>query len=72
MHADAGEQGFMTPEDMCLVDFEGNSLRRKKRTSEILMHLQMMKRQPRAVASVHCHPPMRRPSRWRVSRRRRA
>ena len=29
----------------------------KKRTSEILMHLQIMKRQPRAVATVHCHPP---------------
>src|ERR1044071_6283908 len=25
--------------------------------SEILMHLQIMKRQPRAVATVHCHPP---------------
>ena len=51
-------KGFMKPEDMCLVDFEGNQLAgSKKRTSEILMHLQMMKRQPRMVASVHCHPP---------------
>ena len=51
-------KGFMTPEDMCLVDFEGNPLcGEKKPTSEILMHLQMMKRQPKAVASVHCHPP---------------
>ena len=51
-------KGFMKPEDMCLVDFEGNSLCGSKRpTSEILMHLQMMKRQPRVVASVHCHPP---------------
>jgi L-fuculose-phosphate aldolase len=51
-------KGFMTPEDMCLVDFEGNQLvGTKKRTSEILMHLQIMKRQPRAVATVHCHPP---------------
>jgi L-fuculose-phosphate aldolase len=51
-------KGFMKPEDMCLVDFEGNPLYGVKRpTSEILMHLQMMKRQPRAVASVHCHPP---------------
>jgi L-fuculose-phosphate aldolase len=51
-------KGFMKPEDLCLVDFEGNQLcGEKKRTSEILMHLQMMKRQPRAVASVHCHPP---------------
>jgi L-fuculose-phosphate aldolase len=51
-------KGFMKPQDLCLVDFEGNQLcGQKKRTSEILMHLQMMKRQPRHLASVHCHPP---------------
>jgi L-fuculose-phosphate aldolase len=51
-------KGFMKPEDMCLVDLEGNQLAGpKKRTSEILMHLQIMKRQARAVATVHCHPP---------------
>src|SRR4051812_18943693 len=51
-------KGFMKPEDMCLVDFEGNQLAGvKKRTSEILMHLQIMKRQPTAVATCHCHPP---------------
>ena len=51
-------KGFMKPEDMCLVDFEGNQLAGvKKRTSEILMHLQIMKRQPKAVATCHCHPP---------------
>ncbi len=51
-------KGFMKPEDMCLVDLEGNQLAGvKKRTSEILMHLQIMKRQPRAKATVHCHPP---------------
>ncbi len=53
-------KGFMKPDDMCLVDLEGNQLcsgNGKKRTSEILMHLQIMKKQPRAVATVHCHPP---------------
>lgn len=51
-------KGSLKPEDMCLVDFEGNQLLgTKKRTSEILMHLQMMKRQPKAVATCHCHPP---------------
>jgi L-fuculose-phosphate aldolase len=51
-------KGFMKPEDMCLVDLEGNQLAgTKKRTSEILMHLQIMKRQARAVATVHSHPP---------------
>jgi L-fuculose-phosphate aldolase len=51
-------KGSLKPADMCLVDFEGNQLcGTKKRTSEILMHLQMMKRQPKAVATCHCHPP---------------
>jgi L-fuculose-phosphate aldolase len=51
-------KGFMKPEDLCLVDFKGNQLLGVKRlTSEILLHLQIMKRQPRAVATVHCHPP---------------
>src|SRR5208282_3222862 len=51
-------KGFMKPEDMCLVDLDGNQLAGpKKRTSEILMPLQIMKRQARAVATVHCHPP---------------
>jgi L-fuculose-phosphate aldolase len=51
-------KGFMKPEDMCLVDLEGNQLAgKKKRTSEILMHLQIMKAQPQAKAVVHCHPP---------------
>lgn len=51
-------KGFMKPEDMCLVDFDGNQLAgAKKRTSEILMHLQIMKRQPKAIATCHCHPP---------------
>jgi L-fuculose-phosphate aldolase len=43
---------------MCLVDFDGNQLLgHKTRTSEILMHLQMMKAQPKALATCHCHPP---------------
>lgn len=51
-------KGFMKPGDMCLVDFEGNQLAgTKRRTSEILMHLEIMKKQPKAVATCHCHPP---------------
>jgi L-fuculose-phosphate aldolase len=51
-------KGSLKPEDMCLVDFEGNQiLGNKKRTSEILMHLQIMQKQPKAMASCHCHPP---------------
>ena len=51
-------KGFMKPEDLCLVDLEGNQKAgAKKRTSEILMHLEIMKAQPKARACVHCHPP---------------
>ena len=51
-------KGSLKPEDMCLVDFQGNQLcGTRKRTSEILMHLQIMQKQPQAVATCHCHPP---------------
>ena len=52
-------KGFMKPDDLCLVDFDGHQLAGTKRcTSEILMHLQIMRHQPRAVATCHCHPPL--------------
>ena len=51
-------KGFMKPEDLCFVDLEGNQKAgTKQRTSEILMHLAIMKRQPKAKACVHAHPP---------------
>lgn len=51
-------KGFMTPEHMCLVDMEGNQLAGKyKRTSECMTHLAIMKRQPKAKACCHAHPP---------------
>lgn len=51
-------KGFIKPADICMVDLEGNQKAgRKKRTSEILMHLQIMKAVERCVAVVHCHPP---------------
>ncbi len=51
-------KGFMKPADLCMVDLDGNrKAGEKKPTSEILMHLEIMKAQPRAVACVHCHPP---------------
>jgi L-fuculose-phosphate aldolase len=51
-------KGFMTPEDLCLVDLEGNQLEgRRKRTSEIKLHLAIMKERPEIKAVVHCHPP---------------
>ena len=51
-------KGFMKPEDLSFVDLEGKQLAGvKPRTSEILMHLQIMKQQPKAKSVVHCHPP---------------
>lgn len=51
-------KGFLKPGDMCFVDLDGNQKAGvKKRTSEILMHLEMMKAQPKAVSCVHAHPP---------------
>jgi L-fuculose-phosphate aldolase len=51
-------KGFMTLEQMCLVDMEGRQLAGKfKRTSECMTHLAIMKRQPKAKACCHAHPP---------------
>lgn len=51
-------KGFMTPDDICMVDLDGNQLAgQKKRTSEILLHLTIMKERPDVKAVVHCHPP---------------
>ncbi|MEO0018963.1 MAG: hypothetical protein RLZZ522_2246 [Verrucomicrobiota bacterium] len=51
-------KGFMTLEQMCLVDMEGSQLAGKyKRTSECMTHLAIMKRQPKAKACCHAHPP---------------
>jgi L-fuculose-phosphate aldolase len=46
------------PEDLCLVDLEGNQLAGVlKRTSEVYLHLEIFKTVPQAKAVVHCHPP---------------
>lgn len=51
-------KGFMTPEDLCLVDLDGNQLAGTRvRTSEAKTHFGIMKRQPAAKACVHAHPP---------------
>lgn len=51
-------KGFMKPDDLCTVDMEGNQLSgRRKRTSEILLHLAVMKERPDVKSVVHCHPP---------------
>jgi L-fuculose-phosphate aldolase len=48
----------MKPADICLSDLDGNILAGDRlRTSELLLHLQIYRVNPRARAVVHCHPP---------------
>ena len=51
-------KGFLKPDDICLIDMEGNQLAgRKKRSSEALLHLQIYKERADINSVVHCHPP---------------
>jgi L-fuculose-phosphate aldolase len=51
-------KGFMKPEDVCKVDYDGKQLAgARKRTSEVLLHLAVYRTRPDVQAVVHCHPP---------------
>jgi L-fuculose-phosphate aldolase len=51
-------KGFMKPDDLCIVDLDGKQVSgKRKRSSEILLHLSIMKTRPDVRACVHCHPP---------------
>lgn len=51
-------KGFMRPEDLCVVDLDGRQVAgERNRTSEVLVHLEIYRRDPQARAVVHCHPP---------------
>jgi L-fuculose-phosphate aldolase len=51
-------KGFMKPDDLCIVDMQGNQVSgRRKRSSEILLHLTIMRERPDVKSVVHCHPP---------------
>lgn len=51
-------KGFMKPDDLCIVDLEGNQISgTRKRSSEILLHLSILKARPDINSCVHCHPP---------------
>jgi L-fuculose-phosphate aldolase len=51
-------KGFLKPDDICLIDMEGKQLAgNKKRSSEALLHLEIMKARPDVKSVVHCHPP---------------
>ena len=51
-------KGFLKPDDICTVDMTGKQIAgRKKRTSEVLLHLEIYKQSPEVKSVVHCHPP---------------
>ncbi|HEY0797415.1 MAG TPA: class II aldolase/adducin family protein, partial [Acidisarcina sp.] len=51
-------KGDLQPSDICLCDLQGNVVAgAHKRSSELLLHLEIYKANPRARAVVHCHPP---------------
>ena len=51
-------KGFMQSDDLCVVDLAGNQLAgQRRRSSEILMHLAILKARPDVQSVVHCHPP---------------
>lgn len=51
-------KGFMKPDDLCIVDMDGKQLAgNRKRSSEILLHLAVMKARADVRSCVHCHPP---------------
>jgi L-fuculose-phosphate aldolase len=51
-------KGFMKPDDLCIIDLEGNQISgTKRRTSEALLHLSIYKERDDINGVVHCHPP---------------
>lgn len=51
-------KGALKPDDICLVDMAGKQLAgKKKRTSEVMLHLEIYKANPKVKAVVHSHPP---------------
>ena len=51
-------KGNLKPDDMCVVDMEGKQVSgKRKRTSEILLHLSIYYERPDVGAVIHSHPP---------------
>jgi len=51
-------KGFMKPDDLCIVDMNGKQISgHRKATSEIKLHIAIMKERPEVKSVVHCHPP---------------
>ena len=61
-------KGFMTPDDLCIVDMDANQLANPRTsfspspsgrlpTSEVLLHITIMQHRSDVKSVVHCHPP---------------
>jgi L-fuculose-phosphate aldolase len=51
-------KGQLKPDDICLIDMEGKQLTgKRKRTSEIMLHLAIYNARPDVKAVIHSHPP---------------
>jgi L-fuculose-phosphate aldolase len=51
-------KGFLKPSDIAVIDMEGKQIAGDKpRSSEALLHLEIMKARPDVKSVVHCHPP---------------
>lgn len=51
-------KGFLKPDDICTIDMSGKQIGgHRKRSSEALLHLEIMKARPDIKSVVHCHPP---------------
>lgn len=51
-------KGQLKPDDICTIDMEGKQLAgKRKRTSEIMLHLAIFKARPDVKAVIHSHPP---------------
>lgn len=51
-------KGFMNPEDLAVVDWQGNQLSGVlPRTSEVKAHIEFMRHRPDVKAVLHAHPP---------------
>src|SRR5262245_20284445 len=52
-------KGFMTPDMMVIVDYDGNKIYGERNAStELPMHLEVYRNRPDANAVVHSHPPL--------------
>jgi len=66
-------KGYLKPDDLCIVDLEGKQISgKRKRSSEVLLHLTIMKARAEIRSVVHCHPPTRPRSPWPTNRSRSA